>query len=76
MDIRERYQKFVQAEIRENANPYPTGIQGFAAGVESEFQRVLDVLQAHVCSSCERGEKLHASCDALLENISLLKDHK
>ena len=74
MDIRERYQKFVQKEIRENANPYPTGIQGFTAGVESEFQRVLDVLQDHVCPSCERGELLHDSCEALLADIELLKE--
>jgi Cu2+-containing amine oxidase len=73
MDIRERYAKFVQAEIRENANPYPTGIQGFVAGVASEFQRVIDILQDHVCPSCERGEYLHESCEGLLSSIDLLR---
>lgn len=73
MDIRERYQKYVQAEIKENANPYPTGIQAFTAGVESEFQRVLDVLQDHVCPSCERAEFLHDSCTGLLDCIDLLR---
>jgi hypothetical protein len=74
MDIRERYQKYVQAEIKENANPYPTGIQAFTAGVECESQRVLDVLQNHVCPSCERGEELHRSCLGLLDCIELLKE--
>jgi hypothetical protein len=74
MNIRERYQKYVQAEIKENANPYPTGIQAFTAGVESEFQRVLDVLQDHVCPPCERGQFLHDSCEALLADIELLKE--
>lgn len=74
MDIRERYQKYIQAEIKENANPYPTGIQAFTAGVKSEFQRVLDVLQNHLCPSCERGELLHDSCEALLADIELLKE--
>jgi len=73
MDIRERYAKFVQDEIRENSNPYPTGIQGFVAGVASEFQRVIDILQDHVCPSCERGEYLHDSCEGLLSSIDLLR---
>jgi Cu2+-containing amine oxidase len=73
MDIRERYQKFVQQEIRENANPYPTGIQGFTAGVKSEFQRVIDILHDHVCPLCERGEYLHDSCEGLLSSIDLLR---
>lgn len=73
MDIRERYQKFVQKEIRENANPYPTSVQAFTAGVESEFARVLELLQDHVCPSCERGELLHDSCEALLADIALLR---
>jgi len=45
MDIRERYAKFVQDEIRENSNPYPTGIQGFVAGVESERKMLYEQLQ-------------------------------
>jgi hypothetical protein len=76
MDIREHYRKFVQKEIRENANPYPTGIQAFTAGVEYEFQRVLDVLQDRVCSSCEHGELLHEWCEAVLADIELLKEYR
>jgi hypothetical protein len=73
MDIRKRYAKFVQDEIRENSNPYPTGIHCFAAGMASEFQRVIDILQDHVCPSCERGEYLHDSCEGLLSSIDLLR---
>ena len=88
MDIRERYAKFVQDEIRENSNPYPTGIQGFVAGVASEFQRVIDILQDHVCPSCETHYKKyelqsilyieypHQSCEGLLGAIALIKGDK
>jgi len=72
MDIRERYAKFVQDEIRENSNPYPTGIQGFVAGVASEFHRIIELLEDDVCPSCKRGESLHDSCEKLLDSITLI----
>ena len=74
MTSREMFSAWLKVQIAENANPYPTGVQAFTAGVESEFQRVLDVLQDHVCPSCERGELLHDSCEALLADIELLKE--
>jgi hypothetical protein len=41
--------------------------------VASEFQRVIDILQDHVCPPCERGEYLHDSCEGLLSSIDLLR---
>ncbi len=67
------FSEWHKAQVAENANPYPTGVQGFQGGVEAERARIIAVLQDHVCPACERGEKLHTACDGLLETIELIE---
>jgi hypothetical protein len=66
------FSEWHKAQVAENANPYPTGVQGFRGGVEAERARIIALLQDHVCPACERGEKLHTACDGLLESIDLI----
>jgi hypothetical protein len=73
MDCRKMFSEWHKAQVAENANPYPTGVQGFQGGVEAERARIIAVLQDHVCPACERGEKLHTACDGLLETIELIE---
>ena len=73
MDYRKMFSEWHKAQVAENANPYPTGVQGFQGGVEAERARIIAVLQDHVCPACERGEKLHTACDGLLETIVLIE---
>ena len=73
MDCRKMFSEWHKAQVAENANPYPTGVQGFQGGVEAERARIIAVLQDHVCPTCERGEKLHTACDGLLETIDLIE---
>jgi hypothetical protein len=73
MDYRKMFSEWHKAQVAENANPYPTGVQGFQGGVEAERARIIAVLQDHVCPACERGEKLHTACDGLLETIELIE---
>jgi hypothetical protein len=72
MDYRKMFSEWHKAQVAENANPYPKGVQGFQGGVEAERARIIAVLQDHVCPACERGEKLHTACDGLLETIVLI----
>jgi len=75
MDIRERYAKFVQDEIRENSNPYPTGIQGFVAGVESETKRIIAMAEAKVCfGHQETGNCEHSVCFGMRDLIRKIED--
>jgi hypothetical protein len=72
MDYRKMFSEWHRAQVAENANPYPTGVQGFHGGVEAERARIIALLQDHVCPACERGEKLHTACDGLLETVELI----
>jgi hypothetical protein len=40
---------------------------------EAMKQKIINWLQFHVCPSCEKGIDVHVSCDALLEDIELIK---
>jgi hypothetical protein len=73
MDYRKMYADYVRAEIAQNANPYPTGVQAFQAGVVAERERILALLQAHICPSCEQGDEVHGACSATLDDIALIK---
>lgn len=73
MDYRKMFSEWHKAQVAENANPYPTGVQGFQGGVEAERARIIALLQDHVCPACERGEKLHTACDGLLETVELIE---
>jgi hypothetical protein len=73
MDYRKMFSEWHKAQVAENANPYPTGVQGFQGGVEAERARIVALLQDHVCPACERGEKLHTACDGLLETVELIE---
>lgn len=37
-------------------------------------RKIMRWMQFHVCPSCEIGENVHASCDALMEGILLVKE--
>ena len=37
-------------------------------------RKIMRWMQFHVCPSCEIGENVHASCDALMETIILIKE--
>ena len=39
------FAEFVSREVKENANPYPTAIQAFKAGIKAERARVLSELE-------------------------------
>jgi hypothetical protein len=73
MDYRKMFSEWHKAQVAENANPYPTGVQGFRGGVEAERARIVALLQDHVCPACERGEKLHTACDGLMETVELIE---
>jgi hypothetical protein len=73
MDYRKMYADYVRAEIAKNANPYPTGVQAFQAGVVAERERILALLQAHICPSCEQGVDVHVSCSAIMDDIALIE---
>jgi hypothetical protein len=73
MDYRKMFSEWHKTQVAENANPYPTGVQGFQGGVEAERARIIAVLQDHVCPACERGEKLHTACDGLMETVELIE---
>jgi hypothetical protein len=73
MDYRKMYADYVRSEIAKNANPYPTGVQAFQAGVVAERERILALLQAHICPSCEQGVDVHVSCSAIMDDIALIE---
>jgi hypothetical protein len=73
MTSREMFSAWLKIQIAENANPYPTGVQGFQGGVEAERERILALLQAHICPSCEQGYEVHGACSATLDDIALIE---
>jgi hypothetical protein len=85
MDYRKMFSEWHKAQVAENANPYPTGVQGFRGGVEAERERIIALLQDHVCPACEAHYKKyelqsilyveypHQSCEGLLGAIALIK---
>lgn len=48
MDYRKMFSEWHKAQIAENANPYPTGVQGFRGGVEAERARIVALLEHHL----------------------------
>jgi len=84
MDYRKMYSEYVREQIAENANPYPTGVQGFRGGVEAERARIIALLQDYVCPACEAHYKKyelqsilyveypHQSCEGLLGALALI----
>ena len=37
-------------------------------------RKIMRWMQFHVCTTCEGGEIIHPSCDALMEDILLIKE--
>ena len=66
----EAYAAFIRREVQENANPYPTAIQAFRAGIDSERERIIALLE-------ERGWPEHDDevviCEPLDSVIALIK---
>lgn len=73
MTSREMFSAWLKVQVAEFANPYPTGVQAFQAGVVAERERILALLQAHICPSCEQGVDVHVSCSAIMDDIALIE---
>ena len=71
MDYRKMYADYVRSEIAKNANPYPTGVQGFQGGILAERQRIIALLD-NECF-CDSINPYHQkSCDAC-QYVELIK---
>lgn len=43
--IQQAFAEFVSHEVQENANPYPTAIQAFKAGIQHERKNIITALE-------------------------------
>lgn len=68
-----KYSEFLRARVQQGDSLFPTGIEGFTAGVKAERERILALLQAHICPSCEQGDEVHGACSATLDDIALIE---
>ena len=67
MDYRKMFSEWHKAQVAENANPYPTGVQGFQGGVEAERERVIALLEArrYDLASCLKDDDCAVRVDAI-----------
>jgi hypothetical protein len=75
MDYRKMFSEWHKAQVSENANPYPTGVQGFQGGVEAERERVIALLEArrYDLASCLKDDDCAVRADAIDVCISDIK---
>jgi hypothetical protein len=75
MDYRKMYSDYVREQISSNANPYPTGVQGFRGGVEAERARIVALLEArrYDLASCLKDDDCAVRADAIDVCISDIK---
>jgi hypothetical protein len=75
MDYRKMFSEWHKAQVAENANPYPTGVQGFQGGVEAERERVIALLEArrYDLASCLKDDDCAVRADAIEVCISDIK---
>jgi hypothetical protein len=75
MDYRKMFSEWHRAQVAENANPYPTGVQGFQGGVEAERERVIALLEARQndLMSCLKDDDCSVRADAIDVCISDIK---
>ena len=73
MDFRKMYADYVRAEIAKNANPYPTGVQAFQAGVVAERERIIALLETEMCEAYGENCENNPHCTARNRVIALIK---
>ena len=75
MTSREMFSAWLKIQIAENANPYPTGVQAFVAGVEAERARIIALLEArrYDLASCLKDDDCAVRADAIDVCISDIK---
>jgi hypothetical protein len=75
MDYRKMFSEWHKAQVAENANPYPTGVQGFQGGVEAERARIIALLEArrYDLASCLKDDDCAVRADAIDVCISDIK---
>jgi hypothetical protein len=75
MDYRKMFSEWHKAQVAENANPYPTGVQGFQGGVEAERARIIALLEArrYDLASCLKDDDCAVRADAIEVCISDIK---
>ena len=75
MDYRKMFSEWHKAQIAENANPYPTGVQGFQGGVEAERERIIALLEARQndLMSCLKDDDCSVRAQAIDVCISDIK---
>jgi len=75
MDYRKMFSEWHKAQVAENANPYPTGVQGFQGGVEAERKRIIALLEArrYDLASCLKDDDCAVRADAIDVCISDIK---
>lgn len=75
MDYRKMFSEWHKAQVAENANPYPTGVQGFQGGVEAERERIIALLEArrYDLASCLKDDDCAVRADAVDVCISDIK---
>jgi hypothetical protein len=75
MDYRKMFSEWHKTQVAENANPYPTGVQGFQGGVEAERARIIALLEArrYDLASCLKDDDCAVRADAIDVCISDIK---
>ena len=75
MDYRKMFSDWHKSQVAENANPYPTGVQGFQGGIEAERARIVALLEArrYDLASCLKDDDCAVRADAIEVCISDIK---
>jgi hypothetical protein len=75
MDYRKMFSEWHKTQVAENANPYPTGVQGFQGGVEAERARIIALLESRQndLMSCLKDDDCAVRADAIEVCISDIK---
>jgi hypothetical protein len=75
MDYWKMFSEWHKTQVAENANPYPTGVQGFQGGVEAERARIIALLEArrYELASCLKEDDCAVRADAIEVCISDIK---
>ena len=75
MDYRKMFSEWHKAQVAENANPYPTGVQGFQGGIEAERRRIIALLESRQndLMSCLKDDDCSVRAEAIDVCISDVK---
>jgi hypothetical protein len=75
MDYWKMFSEWHKTQVAENANPYPTGVQGFQGGVEAERARIIALLESRQndLMSCLKDDDCSVRAEAIDVCISDIK---